>query len=134
MFTVCAGPTPFSFRLVSRRTVEENILKKANQKRLLGDLAIDGGNFTTAQLKTQTVRELFNVAAAEEHDKNVPEERDLQEEEAEPLGDKRSMGVFESAIAAVEDTTDKEVRCKLKNSSSNYRVHSWTSFRQFMRD
>ena len=36
------------FRLVSERTVEENILKKANQKRLLGDIAIEGGNFTTA--------------------------------------------------------------------------------------
>jgi hypothetical protein len=33
-------------------TVEENILKKANQKRLLGDLAIEGGNFTTAYFKS----------------------------------------------------------------------------------
>ena len=39
------------YRLISERTVEENILKKANQKRLLGDLAIEGGNFTTASLK-----------------------------------------------------------------------------------
>lgn len=36
------------YRLVCERTVEENILKKANQKRLLGDIAIEGGNFTTA--------------------------------------------------------------------------------------
>ena len=35
-------------------TVEENILKKANQKRLLGDLAIEGGNFTTAFFKEVT--------------------------------------------------------------------------------
>lgn len=40
------------FRLVSEKTVEENILKKANQKRLLGDLAIEGGNFTTAYFKS----------------------------------------------------------------------------------
>jgi hypothetical protein len=39
-------------RLVSEMTVEENILKKANQKRLLGDLAIEGGNFTTAYFKS----------------------------------------------------------------------------------
>lgn len=32
-------------------TVEENILKKANQKRLLGDVAIEGGNFTAAFFK-----------------------------------------------------------------------------------
>lgn len=41
---------PF-FRLISERTVEENILKKANQKRMLGDMAIEGGNFTTAFFK-----------------------------------------------------------------------------------
>lgn len=41
----------FFCRLVSEMTVEENILKKANQKRLLGDLAIEGGNFTTAFFK-----------------------------------------------------------------------------------
>ena len=27
--------------------MEENILKKANQKKLLGDIAIEGGAFTT---------------------------------------------------------------------------------------
>lgn len=35
-------------RLISDMTVEENIIKKANQKRLLADVSIDGGNFTTA--------------------------------------------------------------------------------------
>lgn len=41
----------FVVRLVSEKTVEENILKKANQKRMLGDVAIEGGNFTTASLQ-----------------------------------------------------------------------------------
>jgi len=40
---LCAG-----VRLVSEKTIEENILKKANEKRLLGSVAIEGGNFTTA--------------------------------------------------------------------------------------
>lgn len=31
--------------------MEENILKKANQKRMLGDMAIEGGNFTTTFFK-----------------------------------------------------------------------------------
>jgi E1A-binding protein p400 len=44
--------------LISERTVEENILKKANQKRLLGDIAIEGGNFTAATFKK--VFKLFN--------------------------------------------------------------------------
>ena len=34
-------------RLVCESTIEENILKKANQKRILGDLAIESGAFTT---------------------------------------------------------------------------------------
>jgi len=40
------------FRLISEKTIEENILKKANQKRLLGDLAIEGGNFTASYFKS----------------------------------------------------------------------------------
>lgn len=51
------------YRLVSEKTVEENILKKANQKRLLGDLAIEGGNFTTAYFKSSTIQDLFQTEA-----------------------------------------------------------------------
>ena len=40
-----------NFRLISEMTIEENILKKANQKRLMSDVAIEGGNFTTAFFK-----------------------------------------------------------------------------------
>ncbi|XP_074640439.1 helicase domino-like isoform X2 [Tubulanus polymorphus] len=47
------------YRLISERTIEENILKKANQKRLLGDVAIEGGNFTTAFFRKNTLSELF---------------------------------------------------------------------------
>lgn len=43
--------TSHDFRLVSERTVEENILKKANQKKMLGDIAIEGGAFTTEFFK-----------------------------------------------------------------------------------
>ena len=39
--------------------MEENILKKAQQKKLLGDLAIEEGNFTTAFFKQNAVRDLF---------------------------------------------------------------------------
>lgn len=46
-------------RLISERTVEENILKKANQKRMLGDMAIEGGNFTTAFFKQVSLVERY---------------------------------------------------------------------------
>lgn len=49
------------FRLISEKTVEENILQKARQKRLLGDVAIEGGNFTTAFFKKDTISELFGL-------------------------------------------------------------------------
>nr|CAD7440361.1 unnamed protein product [Timema bartmani] len=55
------------YRLVSEMTVEENILKKANQKRLLGDLAIEGGNFTTAYFKSTTIQDLFNIDVNEQN-------------------------------------------------------------------
>jgi len=51
------------YRLVSEKTVEENILKKARQKQFLNDIAIEGGNFTTAFFKNDTIKELFNVNA-----------------------------------------------------------------------
>ena len=51
--------SPVVSRLISERTVEENILKKANQKRLLGNVAIEGGNFTTAFFRENTLQELF---------------------------------------------------------------------------
>jgi SNF2 family DNA or RNA helicase len=47
------------YRLISERTVEENILKKANQKRLLSDVTLEGGCFTTALLKRHHITELF---------------------------------------------------------------------------
>ena len=47
------------YRLVSEKTIEENILKKANQKRLLADMTIEGGCFTTALLKKHHITELF---------------------------------------------------------------------------
>jgi len=44
-------------RLISERTVEENILKKANQKRMLGDIAIEGGNFNPTFKKVPRVED-----------------------------------------------------------------------------
>lgn len=46
-------------------TIEENILKKANQKRMLGDLAIEGGNFTTAYFKSVSNVNFMSYLACE---------------------------------------------------------------------
>ncbi|CAG2161571.1 unnamed protein product [Oppiella nova] len=49
------------YRLISEMTIEENILKKAQQKKLLGSVAIEGGNFTTAFFKQNAIQELFGI-------------------------------------------------------------------------
>ncbi|GBP97777.1 Helicase SRCAP [Eumeta japonica] len=47
------------YRLVTAATVEENILRKAEQKRALGHLAIEDGHFTTSYLRAANIHELF---------------------------------------------------------------------------
>ncbi|XP_043258591.1 helicase domino isoform X2 [Colletes gigas] len=106
------------YRLVSEKTVEENILKKANQKRLLGDLAIEGGNFTTAYFKSSTIQDLFNVdqtesdattRMAEVLEQNRDREKFLQKDgqgSSQSVEDKVAMGALESALAAAEEDLD----------------------------
>lgn len=40
-------------------TIEENILKKANEKRHLNEMAIEGGQFNMAYFKTNTLQDIF---------------------------------------------------------------------------
>ncbi|KAI5623239.1 helicase SRCAP isoform X2 [Silurus asotus] len=90
------------YRLISERTVEENILKKANQKRMLGDMAIEGGNFTTAFFKEQTIRELFDVYEGEkkEAETSVPPSDD------EEGINKQQTTILEQALCRAEDEED----------------------------
>ncbi|XP_053674373.1 helicase domino [Anopheles nili] len=112
------------YRLVSEKTIEENILKKANQKRILGDLAIEGGNFTTAYFKSSTtVQDLFTVDNAEQNaSARLAEVLDRDRERKERLNanlvtsttppatevesNKSAINVFECALAAAEDDQD----------------------------
>ncbi|XP_061196592.1 helicase domino-like [Saccostrea echinata] len=113
------------YRLISERTVEENILKKANQKRMLGDMAIEGGNFTTAFFKEQTIQELFTEPSglqslADEITENekVKETVTEMKEETKAGGDakeenmvqseKNVMAQFEKVLAKAEDETDAQ--------------------------
>ena len=106
------------YRLVSERTVEENILKKANQKRLLGDIAIEGGNFTTAFFKKSTINDLFDNDAAAEAEESV---------ESEEGGEttKKSIGAFETALATAEEETDiratREARAEENQDENDFK-------------
>ncbi|XP_036268664.1 helicase SRCAP isoform X1 [Pipistrellus kuhlii] len=90
------------YRLISERTVEENILKKANQKRMLGDMAIEGGNFTTAYFKQQTIRELFDMPLEESSGSSIPS---ASEEEEETVASKQTH-ILEQALCRAEDEED----------------------------
>jgi E1A-binding protein p400 len=105
------------YRLISEKTIEENILKKANQKRLLGDLAIEGGNFTEAYFKnSSTIQDLFNVDQSDDASARLSEVVDRDKERREKLkesmastsaeNDKSIVGAFESALAQAEDDQD----------------------------
>ncbi|CAH2011301.1 unnamed protein product [Acanthoscelides obtectus] len=106
------------YRLVSERTIEENILKKANQKRLLGDLAIEGGNFTTAYFKSSTIQDLFNVDQSEETtaSSRLADLVDSKKDEHDKIpvvattppamDEKIAVGALENALAACEDDQD----------------------------
>lgn len=113
-------------RLVSERTVEENILKKANQKRLLGDLAIEGGNFTTAYFKTvsfaqnhifekrhmfflqTTIQDLFEIDASESAATRLATVAESGKEApaAPSAEEKTAVGALENALASCEDDQD----------------------------
>uniref|UniRef100_A0A8C3B339 Snf2-related CREBBP activator protein n=1 Tax=Cyclopterus lumpus TaxID=8103 RepID=A0A8C3B339_CYCLU len=92
------------YRLISERTVEENILKKANQKRMLGDMAIEGGNFTTAFFKQQTIRDLFDMAEGEK--KEMAVEVSVPQVEEEETVNKQSTTILEQALCRAEDEED----------------------------
>ncbi|KAM3065997.1 swr1 complex component [Clarireedia jacksonii] len=47
------------YRLVSEHTIEANILRKANQKRMLDDVVIQEGEFTTDYFNKMNVREVI---------------------------------------------------------------------------
>ena len=52
------------YRLVSEKTIEENILTKSDQKRQLDHLAIQSGGFNTEFLQKFNPRELLGVQSA----------------------------------------------------------------------
>ncbi|KAI0979551.1 hypothetical protein GJ496_000588 [Pomphorhynchus laevis] len=90
------------YRLVSEFTVEENILKKATQKRILGNVAIDGLS-TNTLYKKQSIKELFDLpdiitTSSEDilNNDSVPYKTDSTPEDKQ----------FVQALELVEDESD----------------------------
>ena len=109
------------YRLISDRTVEENIFKKATQKRLLGDLAIEHGNFNAAFFQSNSIKELFDIETEENNEKTVVEENDTIKTSSTQTSTvkkcsesvlKKAEAKFQQVLSKVEDAQDVDA-CKL---------------------
>ncbi|CAK5076999.1 unnamed protein product [Meloidogyne enterolobii] len=99
------------YRLISERTIEENILTKSTQKRRLGEMTIDEGEFTPDFFKSaNNLRELFNN---EETVANI-----LKENEELIKNNKTSTKELEMAMLSVEDTQDVLAAQKAKEENN----------------
>lgn len=67
----------YIYRLISEDTIEKNIFMKAQQKKMLGDLAIEGGNFNSSFFKKSAIAELFGI-------ETIPEENNEEEQVKAP--------------------------------------------------
>ncbi|KAI9677196.1 MAG: swr1 complex component [Trizodia sp. TS-e1964] len=90
------------YRLVCEYTIESNILRKANQKRMLDDVVIQEGEFTTDYFNKISVRDVLGDEPAT-----------LNADESANAAMDRILGVsgevaVESALARVEDIEDTE--------------------------
>ncbi|XP_055801077.1 protein PHOTOPERIOD-INDEPENDENT EARLY FLOWERING 1 isoform X1 [Solanum dulcamara] len=88
------------YRLISESTIEENILKKANQKRALDDLVIQSGSYNTEFFKKLDPMELFSGHRTVSL-KNIEVEKNSNVTELQ-----LSNADVEAALQNVEDEAD----------------------------
>ncbi|CAF1352247.1 unnamed protein product, partial [Didymodactylos carnosus] len=105
------------YRLISENTVEQNILKKAQQKRLLGDLAIEGGCFDVQYFKKNNIRDLFDQSIS--LDEIVRERNEYQQQmeinRVTTSENNLTLTQIEEALASAEDETDRNATEQLNN-------------------
>lgn len=91
------------YRLVSERTIEENIIKKANQKRALDDLVIQSGSYNTEFFKKLDPMELFSGLQGVGADRGIINGADRVDHEAQH---QLSNADVEAALKNAEDEAD----------------------------
>ncbi|KAL7680326.1 putative WW domain, pectin lyase/virulence factor, F-box-like domain superfamily [Plasmopara halstedii] len=97
------------YRLVSEHTVEENILRKAQQKRHLDFLVMSEGQFTTDFFSKASLRELMTGSTGEEQEmESESDSRSECEDMDEDMEDENevSLDTVENAMAQLEDEED----------------------------
>lgn len=105
------------YRLISEHTIEENMLKKANEKRQLDNVVIQEGQFTMDQLKRADWRDwldddMTRIVGGATEDKDI--DVDIKEAATSSLSSSSSTAhtlpvagaSWEDALMAVEDESD----------------------------
>jgi len=88
------------YRFVSEYTIESNILRKANQKRMLDDVVIQEGDFTTDYFNKLTLKDMLGEDVVKEL---APEAVD---EELVVRASRGASGGVEKALEMAEDVED----------------------------
>ncbi|XP_073107085.1 protein PHOTOPERIOD-INDEPENDENT EARLY FLOWERING 1 isoform X5 [Elaeis guineensis] len=94
------------YRLISESTIEENILKKANQKRALDDLVIQSGSYNTEFFKKLDPMELFSGHGALHMENLHKGNSSAVECSTNEMGVHLSNADVEAAIKHAEDEAD----------------------------
>ncbi|AQK54391.1 Protein PHOTOPERIOD-INDEPENDENT EARLY FLOWERING 1 [Zea mays] len=105
------------YRLISESTIEENILKKANQKRALDDLVIQRGSYNTEFFKKLDPMEFFSGHTslhAEDQEKNCSTTSGVSNDVDLAL----SIADVEAAIRQAEDEADYMALKKLEEEEA----------------
>lgn len=95
------------YRFVSEYTVEANILRKSNQKRLLDDVIIQKGDFTTDNFNRVTYQDALDDA--EDH---LGEDAEANTAIDRILGDTGNFGKVLASVEDIEDTAAATVAQK----------------------
>ena len=103
------------YRLVSEYTIEANILRKANQKRMLDDVVIQEGEFTTDYFNNMSVKDMIGDEALDDRDADANAAMDRV------LGGGRGTGrVFEAVEDQEDITAAKEAEKEIANEAIEF--------------
>lgn len=118
------------YRLVTKQTIEENILKKANAKRQLNQISLEDGQFNMGQyFKNFSYRDVISLIPV--NDKEQQQEEEEEEKAIVPKGESaKEVEVYNqiefiNALNAVEDEGDvaaiKGVQAEIETENSEFK-------------
>ena len=105
------------YRLITKNTVEENILKKSNQKREMNTMVIGDGEFNTQFFSRMDPRELLGMAAASDSE----DAKSSSEAKGEAPATQPTRQEIERAMACAEDAVDRTAARQLMKETQSQR-------------